>query len=280
MRKQYYSMEKVGTEANINIYGDITSWAWEEVGEMSAVLLSNQLAELGDDVSKINVYINSYGGEVAEGLAIYNALKRHKAKVVTYCDGFAASIASVIFMAGDERIMNDSSLLMIHNAWSWGVGNADQLRKQADDLDKITQASVVAYKAHSTLSEEEIKDLMDKETWILPDEALEYGFATSIEKTEKKAASQNAKKLLLDIIKQYQKKADEQEADEGEEEKPDTDEEETEDTEGENTDTEETEDEESPDDTEETPPDDEEDGEKEEKTSQKIEMFFNAILNM
>ncbi len=280
MKNKYFSMEKSGQEANINIYGDITSWAWEELGEVSAVTLSRQLGELGDDISKINVYINSYGGEVAEGLAIYNALKRHKAKVTTYCDGFACSIASVIFMAGDERIMNDSSLLMIHNAWSYGVGNADQLRKQADDLDKITEASVTAYKAHSTLSEEEIRNLMDEETWILPEEALEYGFATSIEKTANKTASQNAKMLLLEIIKQYQK-ADTQEADEDEEEKPSTDEEETEDTEDETTDEEETEDEESPEETEEEPPEDDEDGdETEKKAEQSISAFFKAILKM
>lgn len=272
MRKQYFSMERVGNEANVNIYGDITSWAWEEFGEFSAVILSRQLAELGDDISKINVYINSYGGEVAEGLAIYNALKRHKAKVVTYCDGFAASIASVIFMAGDERIMNDSSLLMIHNAWSYGIGNAEELRKQADDLDKITQASVIAYAAHSTLSEKEIKKLMDKETWILPEEALEYGFATNIEKTENKAASQNAKMQLLEIIKKYQQEVDNRD-DEEEEKKPDTEEEETEDIE----------DEENPDDAEEKLTEEEEtEDSKEDKpdAEQRINTFFNAILNM
>ena len=283
MRKLYYSMVKVGSEATINIYGDITSdagktdWFGEEIDGVSVKMLSEQLGELGDDVSKINVYINSYGGEVAEGLAIYNALKRHKAKVVTYCDGFACSIASVIFMAGDERIMNDSSLLMIHNAWSWGQGNADQLRKQAEDLDKITQASVIAYAAHSTLSEEEIKDLMDKETWILPDEALEYGFATGIEKTENKAANQNAKMQLLDIIKKHRQEADTQEADKDEEEKPNTDEDETEDTEG--ADEEETEDEESPD-TEDEPTDDEDGEENEQNAEQSISEFFKAILKM
>lgn len=252
--KKYYSMEKVGSEANINIYGDIASyagksdWFGDTIDGMSAVLLSKQLAELGDDVAKINVYINSYGGEVAEGLAIYNALKRHKAKVVTYCDGFAASIASVIFMAGDERIMSDSSLLMIHNAWSYGEGNAEELRKQADDLDKITQASVIAYAAHSTLEEKEIKKLMDAETWILPSEAIEYGFATRIETTSSKVASQSARARLLDIVKQYR-----QEADEG---KP-ADEEEPEVTEVEGKPT---------------------DGE--EKPEQNITALFNAILKM
>lgn len=294
-QKKYFAMEKVGNEANVNIYGDITSWAWEELGEMSAVILSKQLEQL-TDVERINVYINSYGGEVAEGLAIYNALKRHKAKVVTYCDGFAASIASVIFMAGDERIMNESSLLMIHNAWTFCEGNAEQLRKQADDLEKITQASVIAYKAHSTLSEEEIKDLMDKETWLLPTEALEYGFATDIEKTEKKAASQNAKMRLLDIIKMYRQEADTEDADDGEDEQETPVEDEDKDGGGESTEEEEKPVEEeidgadddsedqNPDDTEDEPTEDEEtdeDGDEDEpQAAQKLNGFFNAILKI
>ena len=199
-KKIYYALETNGTEASINIFGDITSWPWEEFGEVSAVNLSKKLEELGD-VSRLDVYINSYGGEVAEGLAIYNALRRHKAKVVTHCEGFACSIASVIFMAGDERVMSESSLLMVHNAWSYGQGNAAEFRKQADDLDKITQASVEAYKSHSNLSEDEIKALLDAETWILPTEALEYGFATAIDKTESNKASQNARETLVKIIK-------------------------------------------------------------------------------
>lgn len=199
--KRYFSMEQNGNVAELHIYGEITSFPWAD-GDVSSENLSRQLEKV-KNVSAINVYINSYGGEVGEGLAIYNALKRHKAKVKTYCDGFAASIASVIFMAGDERVMNDSSLMMIHNAWSFVEGNAKELRKQADDLDKITQASVVAYKAHSDLTEDEIKALMDAETWILPEEAIEYGFATSIEKTEKKNASQNAKKSIVELVKKF-----------------------------------------------------------------------------
>jgi ATP-dependent Clp protease protease subunit len=206
-------MKANDNEVNINIYGDITSWPMQE-GDTSAANLSRQLEQLGD-VSRINVFINSYGGEVAEGVAIYNALKRHKAKVVTYCDGFAASIASVIFMAGDERIMNEASALMIHNAWTFADGNADQLRKLADDLDKITQLSVTAYKANSNLSEDEIKALMDAETWILPAEALEYGFATSVEKIESKRASQNARASLIAFVQAMRQKCDEEENDAG-----------------------------------------------------------------
>lgn len=203
MSRKYYSMETTKETATINIYGDITSYPWIE-SDVSSYNLSKQLEEL-QDVEQIDVYINSYGGEVAEGLAIYNALKRHKAKVTTHCDGFACSIASVIFMAGDERIMPEASMLMIHNAWIWAAGNAKELRKQAEDLDKISQASVEAYKANSTLSEDEIKELMDNETWILPEEALEYGFATSVKKTEKEKANQNAMNLLFGIIKEHQK---------------------------------------------------------------------------
>ncbi len=239
MNKKYFALERTEQSATITIYGDICSWAWEEFGEMSANILSKQLEALGD-VNEINVYINSYGGEVAEGLAIYNALRRHKAKVRTFCDGFACSIASVIFMAGDERIMNEASLLMIHNAWTWASGNAAELRKQAEDLDKITQASVEAYKAHSNLKEEEIKALMDNETWILPSEAISYGFATAVEKTEKANTSQNAKAKLFGIVRAYQEK---QEDDEEPDNTPDDDEQDNPD--------------ESPDD----PPDDDSDGE-------------------
>lgn len=289
MKKSYYSLAQEGNVASINIYGDITSWAWEELGEMSAVNLSKQLEAMGD-VEQINVFINSYGGEVAEGLAIYNALKRHKAKVTTYCDGFACSIASVIFMAGDERIMCEASLLMIHNAWTFASGNAAELRKQADDLEKITQASVEAYKAHSSLSEEEIKNLMDNETWILPEEALSYGFATKIDKTEKEKASQNAFMKLFDIIKAYQAEEPEAEDDDetGEPEEPETEEPgtepDTETEEPEKEEPEEAEDEETPADPEtdtddETEKDtDEEETETDEEANQKWSGFFNALL--
>ena len=104
---------------------------------------------------------------MAEGLAIYNALKRHKAKVTTYVDGFACSIASVIFAAGDERIMSDTSLLMIHNAWTWASGNANELRKQAEDLEKITQASINAYMQIVNIEEDELKEMMDKKLGLM-----------------------------------------------------------------------------------------------------------------
>lgn len=195
---RYYSLAQEGTTASIDIYGDITSWPWLE-SDVSAHNLSQRLADL-DGVDTIEVNINSYGGEVAEGLAIYNALKRHGARVVTRCDGFACSIASVIFSAGDERIMHEASLLMIHNAWVTASGNAAELRKQADDLETITNASKSAYMANVSIAEDELTALMDAESWISPQDAVDMGFATSIEAFEAKAPSQNARKAVFDRI--------------------------------------------------------------------------------
>ena len=203
MRQKYYQMvvNEEKKMADILIYGDITSWEWFE-SDVSSYTLTKELQSLPDDIDQINVYINSYGGEVGEGLAIYNELKRHKAKVTTYCDGFAASIASVIFMAGDERIMNNASLLFIHNAWSNCSGNSSELKKAADDLEKITQASVNAYLESINISEDELKEYMDAESWLSPMECLEMGFCTSIEGSNEKAdkATQSVRKAMFEKL--------------------------------------------------------------------------------
>lgn len=205
--KKFYSLFQVEQEADLTIFGDITSFPWME-SDVSAYNLVQELEQL--DVDTINVHINSYGGEVAEGLAIYNALRRHKAKVKTFCDGFACSIASVIFMAGDERVMNKSSLLMIHNAWTYAEGNAEELRKIADDIEKITQASINAYLESVNLSEKKLKKMLDAETWLSYQEALEYGFATSVvENAESDRTSQSARKAVFDLIMQKAKSEEE-----------------------------------------------------------------------
>lgn len=208
MKKRYYSLYQdiENKTADIYIYGDITSWPWLE-SDVSSYTLSKELQELDESIEEINVYINSYGGEVAEGLAIYNALKRHKAKIKTYVDGFACSIASVIFAAGDERIMTDTSLLMIHNAWTWAAGDANELKKQAEDLEKITQASINAYMSIVNITEDELKDSMKRETWLNGQEALEMGFATQlVEAEEKTVATQSIRKALMQrIMKNSQK---------------------------------------------------------------------------
>lgn len=200
LSKKYFALEQSGKVADVYIFGDITSWEWLE-SDVSSYTLAMQLKALDADV--INVHINSYGGEVAEGLAIYNVLRDHKAKVVTRCDGFACSAASVVFMAGEERIMNSTSLLMIHNAWTAAIGDAAELRKQADDLEKISDTAGNAYRdAGLELTEEELAALLAAETWITPAEALEWGFATSVTKQQQgegKAAA-SAMRPLFKLI--------------------------------------------------------------------------------
>lgn len=195
--KKYYSLETSGNEADLYIFGDITDWPWYEK-DKDAYTIVKELQNLEAD--SVNVHINSYGGDVSEGLAIYNVLKNSKAKVTTYCDGFACSAASVVFMAGDERIMNSASLLMIHNAWTYGYGNAEAFRKQAEDLDKITQASVNAYMSKITISEDELKEKMDAESWLTAEEALKDGFATKIMEEEESGISQSAFHIIRDRI--------------------------------------------------------------------------------
>lgn len=196
---KYYQLNTNGKEADVYIFGDITSWEYFE-NDVSSYTLSKELQSL--DVDTINVHINSYGGEVAEGLAIYNMLKNHKAKIKTFCEGFACSIASVIFMAGDERVMNEASLLMIHNAWMYTAGNANQLRKDADDLDVITQASIAAYMSKVNITEKKLKELLDAETWLLPGDSLDMGFATSITASaQNQKVAANATKSLFKLLK-------------------------------------------------------------------------------
>lgn len=197
---RYYALNVMDKEATINIFGEISSWDFDEKSTSSYKLVQ-ELNEL-EDIDVINVRINSYGGEVAEGLAIYNALKGHKATIKTYCDGFACSIASVIFMAGDERIMSDASLLMIHNAWTYANGDSNNLRKVASDLETITKASSNAYLKEINVDEDTLKNMLDDETWIMPEEALSMNFATKIETYEKSSAiSQNIKSQIINRFK-------------------------------------------------------------------------------
>lgn len=198
--KKYYQLvtDAESGVAELSIYGDITSFPWLE-SDVSAYDLSQEIAGL--DVERINVYINSYGGEVAEGLAIYNALKRHKARVKTVCDGFACSAASVVFMAGEERVMNSASLLMIHNAWTCAEGNAEELRKAAEDLEIISETAANVYRERVSIGDAELERLLAEETWIKPADALAMGFATVIQGQEKaKAPSQSARKLVFDLL--------------------------------------------------------------------------------
>ena len=188
-KKKYFQIKKkTDKKGEILIYGDIVSEEWF-TNDITAPGFKQQLDELGN-VSEIDVNINSSGGNVFEGHAIYNMLKMHKAKINIYIDALAASIASVIAMSGDTIFMHKNSFLMIHNSWIMTVGNAKELRDTADLLDKTDEASNQAYLDRAlNISEEELKELLDAETWLTASEALEKGFIDEILEPNEIAAS-------------------------------------------------------------------------------------------
>ncbi|EEL33099.1 ATP-dependent Clp protease proteolytic subunit [Bacillus cereus Rock3-28] len=171
-----------GNTADVFIYGEITKYAWEEYGEVSSITFKNELDELGNGIETINLYINSPGGSVFETMAIIAMLQRHPAKVISYIDGIGASCASVLPMISDKIIMYANSMLMVHNAWTYASGNADQLRKAADDIERINKSMVQHYltRAGDKLDEDILKQLLDAETWLSADEAMEYGLCDEI----------------------------------------------------------------------------------------------------
>jgi len=161
------------------VQGDERNWYGDVIkSETSANHFRKEL-EAHKDISEIRIYINSGGGSVFEGTAIYNQLKRHPAKKVVHVDGFACSIASVIAMAGDEVVMPRNALMMIHNMTLGVYGNAAELRKSADDLDTINEAGRQAYlsRAGDKLTEDKLVEMMDAETWLTAEQCIAYGFA-------------------------------------------------------------------------------------------------------
>jgi ATP-dependent Clp protease, protease subunit len=186
------------------VEGDSYDWWTDEKieSQTSANYIQKQL-ENSKNTSQINIYINSYGGEVKEGLAIYNQLKRHPAQKTVYVDGFACSIASVIAMAGDKVIMGNNTLMMIHHASMGAWGNAEELRKAANDVEVIDKASCSSYlaKAGDKLSEETLNQLLDNQTWLNAEQCLQYGLCDEIAGKENENIA-NAQQRLNKAIKQ------------------------------------------------------------------------------
>jgi ATP-dependent protease ClpP protease subunit len=160
---------------------DAMNRAWGEELGVTARAFVEQLAKIPESVNTLNVYINSPGGDVQAGVNIANALREQSAKgrtVNTIVEGIAASIASVIAMAGTTVQIADNALIMIHNPMTIGIGSAADMRKTADILDAVRKQIVATYQWHSELSTEEIEALMDAETWMDADQAIANGFAT------------------------------------------------------------------------------------------------------
>ena len=175
MKGRYEILAK-DNSAEITIYDDIGA-GW--FGGISADDFAKDLKALGK-VDTLNVYINSAGGNVFDGVTIYNTLKRNPAKVVVNVDGLAASIASIIAMAGDEIIMAENAFMMIHDPWSVAAGSADDMREMADTMDKVRGQLLDTYVKRSGTDETVISDMMTAETWLTASEAQEYGLADTV----------------------------------------------------------------------------------------------------
>ena len=186
--------------AELYLYGTIRQAYWwddeDEENIISAKGVKNALKNLKG--KNINVHINSGGGDVFESIAIGNLLKQHDGKVNIVIDGLAGSGASVVAMAGEKISMFPNSMMMIHKAWTLALGNADELRKTANDLDKIDSAVKASYKNRFVGTEEELNDLIAEESWLTAEECLAFGFCDEvIEESAEENAPQNSVKENL-----------------------------------------------------------------------------------
>jgi ATP-dependent Clp endopeptidase proteolytic subunit ClpP len=174
---KWYEIKNKADKAEVWIYDQIGE-DWWTGGGVTAKNFQKELSAV--KASQIDLHINSPGGEVFDGIAIYNLLKNHPATVTTYIDGIAASIASVIALAGDRVVMAENALYMMHMPSGMAMGNAETMRSFADVLDKVAGTMIGTYAAKSGKDEAEISAMMSDETWMSSDEALSAGFVDEI----------------------------------------------------------------------------------------------------
>jgi ATP-dependent Clp endopeptidase proteolytic subunit ClpP len=179
--KRWYDFRAQAKGAEIVIYDEIGAFG------IPAKVFLDQLKELGP-VAELTVRINSPGGSVFDGVAIYNALKRHDAVITVWIDGIAASIASMIAMAGDEVVMPENAMLVLHDPSGLVAGTASDMRAMADALDKMAAGMVAAYRDKSGRDDSEIEALMQAETWLSAEEAVALGLADRVEAPVRMAA--------------------------------------------------------------------------------------------
>lgn len=195
MPKPYFDFQQAGEQADIYIFGDITSFPCVE-SDVSAFRLARRLKQ-SENLAEINIHVDSYGGEVSEGFAIYNAIRNKNAHVKTYADGFVASAAIYPFLAGDERVANNVSAFYFHPVIGGQYGYAEDLREAADELDKLTEIGLGAFTA-AGMKEQAARDLINSKTWYAPEAVLEMGLATSIQKqSDSKTALQSVRSLIV-----------------------------------------------------------------------------------
>jgi ATP-dependent Clp protease, protease subunit len=179
--KDWYDINANASDAEIMIY-DVIGWPFVDADTFVRDL--NRL-----NVKDITVSINSPGGDVFDGTAIYNALKNHPANITTRIDGLAASMASIIALAGDRIEMAENAYYMIHNPWSFAIGDEYDMHKEAELLRKIGGTLAGTYAARTGATQEESKALMDAETWFTGTEAAESGFVDKAINTSPVSAS-------------------------------------------------------------------------------------------
>ena len=195
MPKPYFDIQQFGEQTDIYIFGDITRYADEASQETSGHSLVQQLKK-NPDAAEINLHIDSFGGNVSEGWAIYNALKDSRARVTSYADGFVASAAIYPFLAGQERIASNVSAFYFHPASQFTGGYAEDLRN-ADALDQLTEIGLGAF-TNAGMEEQAARDLVNSKAWYSPADMLEKGIATSIRKTgDASGVSQSVRGLIV-----------------------------------------------------------------------------------
>ena len=184
---------KIENKADEN---EATVYIYDEIGWFG-IMAETFVKEMEAIKAKtVHVRLNTPGGDVFDGTAIANAIKQHKSKTIIHIDGLAASIGSIIALAGDEIHMAENAFFMFHEAWSFVIGNASNMRDEADLLDKIDGVLAKTYAKKTGKEVNEIKDLMSAETWLTAEEALEMGMIDSIEEDEK---DEKAKANLFDL---------------------------------------------------------------------------------
>jgi len=180
MKSWYQLTNKSKKEIDVLIYDQIGKDFWGDGSTVEAKKFITDIKAAGDQVEVINLSINSPGGNVFEGNVIYNFLKDHQATVNVKVDGIAASVASVVAMSGDQIVMPENAMMMIHDPSGLVIGTAEDMNKMAEALGKIKVGLVSAYHAKSGMDNDEISDLMKNETWFTAQEAVDHGLADSV----------------------------------------------------------------------------------------------------
>ena len=213
--KKFWDFAMKNDSAELHFYGEIADTAWSK-DDVTPKRVQEDLDSV-DKAKDVNIYINSPGGDVFAGLAIYTMITRLQKPTTVHVDGLAASAASVIAMAGDRIVMPKSSVMMIHNAWTFSWGNKEEIRETADKLERIDNQLAKIYADRTGRDIETVKQMMKDETWMDGDEAFAAKFCDEVEENKKVAACADPEVLArykhapkLEATPEEQKKSEEE----------------------------------------------------------------------